>query len=241
MAGEHSRVTLSLPKSLGVALLGAVLVAACSSSSPTASPAASVASASPSAAASSTAPSASPSAASPSPVASSAAPSASTEASGVPVSVDPCQVVTQSEASKLAGVSFGAGKSETLSGGSKMCTYGAQTTDVFTVVVAQASSASAAQADFTQEEAKAQAELKKAIPAGVNVNLKLNDTSVPGADKAATATLKETFSGVTIEISAIYLLKGPTFLSFSDLTVGHSAPSASDLEAQAQTSVGRLP
>ncbi len=234
------------PKSTVLALFGAVLLAACSSSGSSPSPAASSAasasaSAAPSAAASAAAPSPSASAAAPSPTASSAAPSASTAASGVPVAVDPCQVVTQSEASKLAGVSYGAGKSETLSGGSKMCTYGAQTTDVFNVVVAQASSPAAAQADWAQEQAKAQAEMKKAVPPGVNFSLKLNDTSVAGADKAATATVNESISGVTLEISAIYLLKGPTFVSFSDLTVGHTAPSASDLETQAQVSLGRVP
>lgn len=229
-------------RSAVVILLAAAFVASCSGSSPTASPAApttsSAASASPSAAASSTPPSASPSA---SPVASSAAPSASAGASGVATSIDPCQVVTQDEASKLAGASFGAGKESTNSGGGRMCTYGGQTQNVFMVLVGQATDPAAAQADWTQEQSRAEASLKQGLPAGVNLNLKLNDTTVAGADRAATATLKESISGIAIEVSAIYLLKGATFLSFSDLAVGHSAPTAADMEAQAQTSLGRLP
>src|ERR1700694_2508563 len=52
--------------------------------------------------------------------------------------LDPCQLVTQQEASQLAGTTYGAGKKETLSSASSICTYGAQTLNVFTVLVAVA-------------------------------------------------------------------------------------------------------
>src|ERR1700726_4854431 len=50
--------------------------------------------------------------------------------------LDPCQLVTQQEASQLAGTTYAAGKKESISSASSMCTYGAQTLNVFTVEVA---------------------------------------------------------------------------------------------------------
>jgi len=44
-----------------------------------------------------------------------------------------------------------------------------------------------------------------------------------------------------VGLIAIYLLKGSTFVTFSDLVLGKPAPSAATMEAQAQTTLGRLP
>lgn len=240
MAREHLGLSVSRARSSLAAILGVALLAGCGASSPTASPAAVATSTAPSASPSAASPS--PSAASPSPAESSPSPSESAAASGVATSIDPCQLVTKDEASKLAGGSFGVGKETTNPGGGKTCVYGGQTQNVFTVIVAQATDAASAQADWTQEQAKAQAALQKAVPPGVTLNLKVNDLSnVAGADKAAIATLKESISGISVEVTAIYLLKGPIFLTFSDLAVGHAAPSTADMESQAQTSLGRLP
>ena len=65
--------------------------------------------------------------------------------------------MTSAEASSIAGVTFAAGKEDTTSGGAKTCGYGAKTPNVFMVIVAQAPDAATAQADWTQEQAKAQA------------------------------------------------------------------------------------
>jgi hypothetical protein len=222
-------------------LLAAAGLAACSGSNPTAAPAAATIAATASPAPASVGPAslapAAPSAAS----AASSMPS-SLPASSVPVAVDPCQLVTQGEASALAGTTFGPGKPETDSGGGKLCVYGGATTNVFMVIVGQAPDAATARAEWTQEQAKAQAALEKSVPAGMALNFKVNDvSSIPGADKAALASFKESIGNVTITASAVYLLKGPVFLSFSDLAVGHSAPATSAMEAQAATSLGRLP
>lgn len=182
-----------------------------------------------------------------SPTASSSTPSAPETASPTqqtpsPVTLDPCQLVTGSEASALAGVTFAAGKPGTTSGGANTCVYGYQTLNVFMVLVTQAADAATAQADWAQEQAKAQAAINQGIPAGASVNLNVTEVSgVSGADKAAVATFNTTISGQTIGITAIYLLKGKVFLTFSDLVIGRPAPTAAAIEAQAVTSLARLP
>jgi len=182
-----------------------------------------------------------------SPTASSSTPSAPETASAPqpspsPGSLDPCVLVTSSEASSLSGATFAAGKAGTTEGGANTCVYGFQTLNVFTVLVTKASDAATAQADWAQEQAKAQAEINKGIPGGASVNLNVADVSgVAGADRAAVATFSTTISGQQIGITAIYLLKGAVFLTFSDLVLGHAPPTAAAIEAQAVTSLKRLP
>ena len=167
---------------------------------------------------------------------------ASSTPSGSPVALDPCQLVTSAEASSIAGVTFAAGKEDTTSGGAKTCGYGAKTPNVFLVIVAQAPDAATAQADWTQEQAKAEAAIKQGLPQGATVNLNVtNVTTLSGADKAALATFNTTISGEPVGIIAIYLLKGATFVTFSDLVIGKTTPTADSMETQAQTTLGRLP
>ena len=177
----------------------------------------------------------------------SAAPSSQQTPSSQPTSVatttDPCQVVTASEAASLTGASYGQGKEETDSGGGQICIYGYQTLNVFEVLVGIAPSAAAAQAQWAQEESKAQALLNQSVSQvqGLNVSLSVNDVTITGADKAAVGTASATYGGRTFGAAAVYLLKGPDFLSFSDLVVDHPAPSASAMQLEAQTALGRLP
>jgi hypothetical protein len=179
---------------------------------------------------------------SPSPAQASSSPSAA--ASAVATTTDPCQVVTQGEASQLTSTSFGPGKEETTSNGSgKLCWYGAQTTDVFEVFIATASSAATAQAQWDTEKAQVQSELTKATAApGVTFSVNINDTSIAGADRAASGTLTASYNGHTISGSVLYMLKGAVFCAIVDIRVdGQAPPSISALEAQGQTSLGRLP
>jgi len=206
-----SRVSWSLFALSGIALLAACGSASSSTSTPT--------------------PTAPPATATPSP-----------SRTGVPTTIDPCQVVTSQEASALAGTTYGAGREDTTSGGAKICVYGYQTVNVFSVLVALAPDAATARADWAQEEAKAQAAVQQGAGSGANITFNLNDVAnLPGADLAAVGTASGTVSGQTIAGSAIYLLKGATFLTFSDLLIGHAPPTTSAMEMQAQTSLGRLP
>ena len=157
------------------------------------------------------------------------------------VSSDPCLVITAAEASSLTGATYTEGKEETTSGGSKICTYGSQTLDVFEVLIAQAADAATAQSTWAQEEGVAQQRLKDAASQLPSASLTVNDVSIAGADRAAVGTFSATFSGRTFAAAAVYLLKGPYFLSFSDLVVGKSAPTADAMQAEAATALGRLP
>jgi hypothetical protein len=159
--------------------------------------------------------------------------------SGPATTLDPCQLVTAAEASALAGTTFGAGVVESESNGSRRCVYGGQTTNVFAVVVAQAADSKTANDQWAQEEARAQAAMVKDVPAGVTPP-KVGDITGVG-DRAATASASLQVQGHTIGISAIYILKGATFLSYSDLVLDKPAPTLSALAVQAQVSLGRIP
>jgi uncharacterized protein DUF3558 len=169
-------------------------------------------------------------------------PSPTPQQSATPVALDPCQLVTSSEASSIAGASFAAGKEGVTSGGAKTCAYGAQTRNVFLVLVTQAPDPATAQADWAQEQAKAEAAIEQGLPQGASVNLNVTTVSnVTGADRAAIASFNTTISGQAVGVIAIYLLKGSTFVTFSDLVLGSPTPTAATMEAQAQTTLGRVP
>jgi hypothetical protein len=180
----------------------------------------------------------------PTPTASSATASATPSPSptGGPKTLDPCQLVTSQEASLLAGASYGAGRADTTSGGGKICVYGYQTVNVFMVLDAVAPDAATAQAEWAQEEAQAQAALQQGAGQGANISFDVSDVStLTGADRGAVGTASGTISGQAISGSAIYLLKGAIFLTFSDVQLGSTQPTTIAMETQAQTSLGRLP
>jgi hypothetical protein len=157
----------------------------------------------------------------------------------VPTSYDPCQLVTASEASSLAGVTYGAGKEETNAGGGKDCVYGSETLNVFTVIVGVAADAATADADWATEESQVKSALTTNAK-GADVNISIADTSLSGADMAAVGTGGASIEGVKLNATVIYFLKGAVFVSFSDLVLGKAAPSESDMETEANTVLGRI-
>lgn len=169
----------------------------------------------------------------------SSAASPNARASTASSSIDPCEVVTSQEASSLTGVTYQAGQNEAISD----CVYGIDTLDVFTVVVGVASSAGEANGKWAEYEANAQSVLQTSgqLPRGVTMNFTLNDITLSGADRAAVGTATATYKDQTLNVRAIDTLKGTVFFAMSDLAVTHAAPSAAALEAQARTSLGRLP
>jgi hypothetical protein len=155
--------------------------------------------------------------------------------------LDPCQLVTADEASRLSGVTFGPGKEETTGSDNtgKRCTYGSQTKNVFFVQVVTAATPADAQATWAAEEAKADAALISSF--GPNAAANVTKTDITGlGDRAAVGIGSETLNGQKVSGSVIYLLKGSNFLAFGDLTLV-TAPDAAALKAQAETSVGRMP
>jgi len=152
-------------------------------------------------------------------------------ATGVPTSLDPCQLVTSQEASQLSGASYVAGVESTTAGNGKMCTYGGQTTNVFEVIVGQEPDVASDQAG----KAAAEADIQKAAGKGIQF------IELPTlADGAAYFVGSVSVSGVKINASAIYVLKGTVFFGFSDEALGPT-PTASALQAQVQTILTRLP
>ncbi|MGD0708550.1 MAG: hypothetical protein ABSA51_08855 [Anaerolineaceae bacterium] len=153
-----------------------------------------------------------------------------------PTSLDPCQLIDSQEASALAGASFGAGEESTTSGGGRICTYGAQTANVFLVEVGQAPDVATAKAYKANFLADLQANLQQLTSGG------LTPTELPNyADGAVTAQVSLNAGGETINGSAFGFLKGTVFFGFSDLVLGGAAPSSASMQSEADTVLGRLP
>jgi hypothetical protein len=193
---------------------------------------------------SSAAPSAAPSAPA------SAAPSGSAEPTAVATDIDPCTLVTSAEASALAGVTFGAGKESTTKGNARICTYGAQTPNVFMVIVAIAPDEATAQADEAAAKADIQKQAKN-LPGGMKVTDLTCPSPPPSPSASCTSfapnTDAELFNGTakiggqTIGGSALYMLRGTTFAGFSDLALNAAPPSDKDMEDMGMTVLGRVP
>jgi hypothetical protein len=159
---------------------------------------------------------------------SSAAPSSAT---AQPTAIDPCQLVTQAEASQFTGETYGPGKESETPGHLKICTYGANTKDVFEVGVIVAPDVATAQA----QAAGAEAEAKAKAPGG-----KIGDISGIG-DKAVYFHGGGSLGGATLDAAGLYVLSGATFFDINDVVVGKSAPSETDFATQATTALSRLP
>ena len=155
------------------------------------------------------------------------------------MNLDPCQLVTQSEASTLAKATFGPGKEESLTGGSKECVYGSQTTNVMDIIVAKAATPEAAQAVYAEELGEVQTLITTRLPAGVTVKLNTANTEGIG-DKASTVSGGETLLGKPIGFTGIYVISGATFFTIGDLVVGAAAPTVSALQDQAKVTIGRI-
>ncbi len=224
MTSMSSRRSGGLLAALGIA--AAIAFAACGSGTPTSAPATIAANVQAATAATTPVATAAPTAAS------TAAVLAGPTFTAVPTSIDPCQLFTAQQASQLTGVSFGAGKETTSSGNGRVCTYGAQTLNVFNVDVAVAPDVATAQA----ARAAAQADLQKTSP-------DLRVTIVSGlGDNAAVAEGSMSFGGKTLSVSGVYVLKGRIFFSLNDVAAGSpAAPSTAALQSAAQGILGQLP
>jgi hypothetical protein len=150
--------------------------------------------------------------------------------------LDPCQLITSQEASKLAGTTFGQGAESTTPQGLKICTYGGNTTNVFTVSVIQAPDLATATANKDQFLADLEGKLQQLASQGLTV------TQLPDfADGAVLATANITAGGVNINGGAFAFLKGTVFVGFSDLVVGGPGPDSTAMQSEATTVLGKLP
>jgi hypothetical protein len=146
---------------------------------------------------------------------------------------DPCQLVTQSEASTMAHSTFGPGKEE----GNNIrheCVYGAQTPNVLSVIVLTGASNEDAQAEWDQLLAEAQQGVAKA-PANL-VHLTPGD-GIGDRSEWVEADLSQ----IGVQARGLAFLKGSIGIYVIDVVRGAAAPSRDDMTAEAQTVIGRLP
>ncbi len=233
-ASMHRSIRAGLGRS-AVFLAGVALVASCNAATSSPSESAATRSSSPGSAPPVVAPLTSASA-SAGDVAASDVP-ASPLATAVATALDPCQLVTAAEVSQLTGVSFpdGSGQESSTEGHGKICSYGQEGT-VFQVIVGVAPDVATAKAG----EQQAEAELQKAAANGLTVT-ELKGFADGVAD-VATLTGSKTVAGQTFAATALYLLKGTTYLGMSDVaTLGAKAPSAAQMQDQAKVTLTRLP
>ena len=209
------------PNRSAVALVTAaavLVVAACSSGGPNPSASASiVANANPPPAASV--------AATPGPGASSAAvseaPSESAFPSAVATNIDPCQLITADDASAFVGTKFGAGRESTSENNVKTCNYDAPGPNLFFVEVAVAPDEATAKAAEAAQEADLESQAQDLASLGLTV------TKMPGFAANTDAALMQgslSEGGVSVAARAMFLLRGTTFVAFSDTAVGGGQP-----------------
>jgi hypothetical protein len=150
-------------------------------------------------------------------------------------------MVTSAEAGTLARATFGPGKEADWGTGGQGCTYSSATLQIVSVQAARATSAAEAQANWAQEQAKVPALLERAAQAPAAVHLTMHVTPLTGfGDRAALISGSESLGGMNLSVSGMYLLKGTTFVGFEGLALNHPAPTASAVEAEAKTVLGRM-
>ena len=208
------------PNRSAVALVtaaAAIVVAACSSggANPSAS-ASTLANANPPPASVAATPEASASSA-----AVSEAPSESALPSAVTTDIDPCQLITSDEASAFVGTKFGAGKESTSEGNVKTCNYDAPGPNLFFVEVAVAPDEATAKAAEAAQEKDLESQAQDLASLGLTV------TKMPGfAPNTDAALMQGSLSegGISVAARAMFLLRGTTFVGFSDTAVGGGQP-----------------
>lgn len=139
---------------------------------------------------------------------------------------------------QLSGGQFpaGSGQGSATEGNGKLCEYGEEGV-VFDVIVGVAPSLAAAKAG----EQAFEAELQKNEANSLTVT-ELKGFANGAADAAILTGSKTAGKLPSYSASAIYVLKGTTFFSISDIgTLGAGAPSSQAIEDEAMKVLGRLP
>ncbi len=147
-----------------------------------------------------------------------------------PTALDPATLVSQDEATALAGGPVSA-CAATTADNRKTCTYSGAGVQV-SVTVIQAPS----QAALDAGKAAVLADLQKAAANG------LKTTRISGiGDDAALLSGSHTTAGIALKGIGVYAVKGLTFVAVVVIGIGHDVPDAKTIEAQATTTMGRVP
>jgi len=203
---------------LATAAAAIAVIAACSTgaANPSASPSSLVNANPPPVASAAATPAASASSA-----AASEAPSESALPSAVATDIDPCELITADDASAFVGVKFGAGKESTADNNVKTCNYDGPGPNLFFVEVAVAPDEATAKAAEAAQEADLESQAQDLASLGLTV------TKMPGfAANTDAAIMQGSLSegGMSVAARAMFLLRGTTFVGFSDTAVGGGEP-----------------
>jgi hypothetical protein len=145
---------------------------------------------------------------------------------GAPTTLDPCQIVTQQEASALTGVSFGPGKQ--LQGAlSTSCLYGAGSKNVFRVDVVRGTID-----QVNQYRDQVTAEIETGDADGGH----LNKSSVSGLGDEATAY---TLTGSVLNVSSLFVIQATVALYLVNEVAGTPVPTT-QLTNEARTALSRI-
>jgi hypothetical protein len=147
---------------------------------------------------------------------------------------DPCQLVTQQEASAVTGAAFSPGMRQDKAP-FVTCVYGAGTKNVFRVSVV---AGSVDQLHQIRDQNAAQLQAGAADGGG-----KVSTASVSGVgDEATVETVQVTLNGQVLSNSInMFVIKGGHGLILVDLVTGGNAPTTDALTAVARTAADRLP
>jgi hypothetical protein len=176
----------------------------------------------------------------PAPSEAASAPAASETAlpSAVTTSMTACEVFTSEDASSWTGTKFGAGKESKTEGNVSICTYAGPGPSVFTVAYAQAPDEATAKAAEAAQEADLTDQAESMAKLGLTVD------KIPNfaADTDA-AVLQGGISqgGISAAARGIFLLRGVTYLAFTDFIVGGQPPSEQQFKDKATEVLAKLP
>ncbi|HEY7970483.1 MAG TPA: hypothetical protein VID95_10850 [Candidatus Limnocylindrales bacterium] len=165
-------------------------------------------------------------------------PSESALPSAVATNIDPCQLFTSADASSWVGVKFGAGKEATSEGNIRSCTYAAPGPNLFFVAVGIAPDVDTAKAAEAAAEADLQSQANQLGTLAVE--------KIPNfADNTDAAILQGSMSagGQTFGARAMYVLRGTTFFTFSDIAInnGGTPPTEQAFKDKANELLAKLP
>jgi hypothetical protein len=147
------------------------------------------------------------------------APSEPALPSAVATDIDPCQLITSADASSWVGVKFGAGKETTNENNIRSCTYAAPGPNIFFVAVGIAPDVDTAKAAEAAEEADLQSQANELGNMAIE--------KIPNfADNTDAAIMQGSVSagGQKLGARAMYVLRGTTFFTFSDIAINNGTP-----------------
>jgi hypothetical protein len=158
--------------------------------------------------------------------------------SAVTTAMTACDVLTSADASSWTGTKFGPGKESKTEGNVSICTYDGPGPSVFTVAYGVAPDEATAKAAEAAQEANLTEQAESMAKLGLTV-----DKFPNFADNTDAAVLQGGISegGISAAARGIFLLRGVTYVAFTDFVVGGQPPSEDAFKTKATEVLSKLP